>query len=149
MAFQPDQKYRGKVAANSQLFESQTGTMGFQVAIECEEGLTEFVIWLTEKNRKRAEKYFGILGVPASKLQDPNYLEFGLAQEIEGREVTFGTKEETYNGNTKIKVAWIGRPSSANGPLTTSAANFFGAKIEQAPARYADDIPLSDDDIPF
>ena len=89
-----DFKYNGVVAPGSQLYESQTGTLGYQVMLECPEGSTDFVIWLTDKNRKRAEKFFEVLGVDPGKLKDPDYIEYQLGLDIEGHEVSFGTRSE-------------------------------------------------------
>ena len=122
-----DFKYNGVVAPGSQLYESQTGTLGYQVMLECAEGSTDFVIWLTDKNRKRAEKFFEVLGVDPGKLKDPDYIEYQLGLDIEGREVSFGTRSEEYNGRQSVKVFWIGKKSNPN--LSRGAARFFGAPI--------------------
>ncbi len=111
----PDCRYNGIVA---------TGTLGYQVMLECPEGAASFVIWLTDKNRERAKKYFEILGVDESMLRDPGYIEYQLGLDIEGREVSFGTKDEEYNGKHSVKVVWIGKQSDPN--LSRSAARFFG-----------------------
>jgi hypothetical protein len=95
--------------------------------IECPEGATSFVIWLTDKNRERARRYFEILGVDPAMLKDPGYIEYQMGLDIEGREVCFGTKDEEYNGKHNVKVVWIGRKSDPN--LSRSAARFFGAAI--------------------
>jgi hypothetical protein len=132
----PDQKYHGTVAAGSQLIQSQTGTMGFQVQLDCEDGATSFIIWMTPKNKERAQKAFvEALGVDEEKLLDANYFEYMLASEIIGRPVTFTTVEEEYKGNTKVKVAFLFKRSTEISGK--AAAGFFGAK-------FADD-----DDIPF
>ena len=120
-----DFRYNGTVAPGSQLYETQTGTLGYQVMLECPEGSTSFVIWLTDKNRERARKYFEILGVDPAKLKDPGYIEYQLGLDIEGREVSFGTKDEEYNGRHSVRVIWIGKKSDPN--LSLSAARFFGA----------------------
>ena len=49
---------------------------------------------------------------------------YQLGLDIEGREVSFGTKEEEYNGRHSVKVVWIGKQSDPN--LSRSAARFFG-----------------------
>jgi len=131
MALKADAKYNGKVTDGSHIYVTQTGTLGYQVMLEWEDGDTYFVIWLTEKNRARASKYFEILGVNAEKLKSQAYLEYQLALDIAGKEVSFGTRTEEYNGKTTIKVAWIGKKFDPN--LVRGAASFFGG----------------DDDIPF
>ena len=45
--------------------------------------------------------------------------------DIEGREVSFGTKDEEFNGRHSVRVVWIGKQSDPN--LSLSAARFFGA----------------------
>ena len=62
MSIKADTKYNGVVAPGSQLYETQTGTLGYQVMLECPDGPTSFVIWLTQKNRERARRYFEALG---------------------------------------------------------------------------------------
>jgi hypothetical protein len=135
----PDCRYNGIVAPGSQLYETQTATLGYQVMLECTEGATSFVIWLTDKNRERARKYFEILGVSEGALRDPGYIEYQLGLDIEGREVSFGTKDEEYNGKHSVKVVWIGRKSDPN--LSRSAARFFGGDVDQHPSR-SNDIPF-------
>ena len=124
MSLRADTRYNGIVAPGSQLYETQTGTLGYQVMLECPDGPTSFVIWLTQKNRERAKKYFEVLGVDQERLKDPGYIEYQLGLDIEGREVSFGTKEEEFNGRQSVKVVWIGRKSDPN--LSRSAARFFG-----------------------
>jgi hypothetical protein len=131
-----DSRYNGTVAPGSALYETQTGTLGYQVMLECQEGSTSFVIWLTDKNRERARKYFEILGVAPEMLKDPSYIEYQLGLDIEGREVSFGTKDEEYNGKHSVKVVWIGRKTDPN--MSRSAAQYFGG---------SGDAPRSD--IPF
>ncbi len=125
MSIKTDAKYNGIVAPGSQLYETQTGTLGYQVMLECEDGPTYFVIWLTQKNRDRARRYFEVLGIDPELLKDPGYLEYQLGLDIEGREVSFGTKDDDYNGKHNVKVVWIGKRSDPN--LSRSAARFFGA----------------------
>ena len=127
MSIRPDVKYNGTVAPGSQLYETQTGTLGYQIMLECADGATSFVIWLTQKNRERAGRYFEVLGVDPDLLKDSGYIEYQLGLDIEGREVSFGTKEDEYNGKRSVKVVWIGKRSDPN--LSRSAARFFGATI--------------------
>jgi hypothetical protein len=141
MSLKPDHKYNGRVIAGSSLMETQTGTLGYQVMLECEDGDISFTIWLTDKNKERAKKAFETLGVSVENLKDPKYIEFKLGMEITGREVSFGTKEETYKGTTSVKVVYIGKKTSAN--LTRSVANFFGGSLPEP------ESPITDEDIPF
>ena len=124
MSIKADAKYNGVVAPGSQLYETQTGTLGYQVMLECADGPASFVIWLTQKNRDRARRYFEVLGVDPDLLKDSGYIEYQLGLDIEGREVSFGTKDEEYNGKHSVKVVWIGKRSDPN--LSRSAARFFG-----------------------
>jgi len=104
MTIKADAKYNGVVGPGSALYETQTGTLGYQVMLECADGSTSFVIWLTQKNRDRARKFLEILGVDPERLKDSGYIEYQLGLDIEGREVSFGTKEEEYNGRRSVKV---------------------------------------------
>jgi hypothetical protein len=125
MSVKADTKYNGTVGPGSALYETQTGTLGYQVMLECADGSTSFVIWLTQKNRERARKYFEVLGIDPELLRDPGYIEYQLGMDIEGREVSFGTKDEEYQGKHSVKVVWIGKRSDPN--LSRSAARFFGS----------------------
>ncbi len=124
MSIKADMKYNGVVAPGSQLYETQTGTLGYLVMLECPDGATSFVIWLTQKNRDRARRYFEVLGIDPELLKDSGYIEYQLGLDIEGREVSFGTKDEEYRGKRDVKVVWIGKRSDPN--LSRSAARFFG-----------------------
>ena len=149
MSIYPDTKYNGKVGPGSCLVEYKSGTVGYQINITCKDGDTTFVIWLTEKNHERAEKYFEILGVRLDLLKDPNYVDFQLPQDIEGKEISFGTKEEEYNGKKSVKVAWIGKKSEEK--LSNAAARFFGSTIAEPPTKVLvqSGEQITDDDIPF
>lgn len=141
----PDEKYQGRVREGSGLIQSQNGTLGYNVMLECEDGRTFYTIWITEKNREHAEKNFATLGVSLEKLRTPGYIE-QLGQDIVGRAVTFGTKEEEYNGKTRVKVAWIGRQSTAvDSRKAASVCAFFGGVASAPPPA----TPITDDDIPF
>jgi hypothetical protein len=145
MPIKADTKYNGKIRAGSSLMTTQTGSLGYQVMLSCDDGPTSFTIWLTDKNRDKAVKTFTtILGVKLDDLKSQQYLEYQLALDIEGREVSFGTKEEEYNGKRTIKVAWIGKKSDPN--VARGAATFFGG----VPTVTGDGDPgITDEDIPF
>lgn len=140
-----DHKYHGKVRPGSEMIESESGTLGFQVQLECEDGNASYTIWITNKNRDRAVKTFTeALGVLEEKLHNSVYVENQLGLDITGREVTFVTAEEEYKGKSRIKVAWLfKRSASGGGNPAKAAANFFANK--KAPVA---DL-IMDDDIPF
>lgn len=152
MPVKAEQKYNGTVTSGSSLIETQTGTLGYQVNLECEDGETAFVIWLTKKNQERAVKVFTeALGVDAAKLTDPNFLEHELAQQIEGREVSFGTGWNEYKGKKTMQVQWLGKKrDSLDGSIHTAAATFFGGAVGGGDIGNGQaDGGLEDDDIPF
>lgn len=136
-------KYHGTVRGGSELMESQSGSLGYQVMLECEDGNTSYTIWLTPRNRERARKTFTeALGVDGDKLADQNYIEMQLGTDIAGREVTFVTEEEEYKDKRRIKVAWLFKRSTSNGGSPAkAAAKFFGGD-------HKDDV-ITDEDIPF
>lgn len=144
MALKADHKYHGKVAIGSELIESQSGSLGYQVMLECEDGPASYTIWLTAKNRERAKKTFTeALGVPEDKLTDQGYIENRLSSDIAGKDVTFVTESEEYKGKTRIKVAWLfKRSASSIGSPAKAAAQFFGGVIQPS-------TEITDDDIPF
>ena len=154
MPIRADKKYNGTVGSGGALVETQRGTMGYQIPLTCEDGETSFTIWFTDKNRENALKQFAALGINEEQLNDPNFLEHELAQQIDGVEVSFGTKEEVYNSKRSVKVVWIGKKSEAlEAGLAQAAASFFANKTPSASSRRGQgngqSDQLEDDDIPF
>lgn len=149
MALKADHKYHGLVAPGSEIIESQSGSLGYQVMLTCEDGAGSYTIWLTNKNRERAEKTFvEALGVKPENLQSASYIETQLAVDIAGKEVTFVTEEEEYKGKRRIKVAWLFKRSASNGANPAkAAASFFSNAKPPVSAPTHDEI--TDDDIPF
>lgn len=144
-----DKKYHGIVRSGSEMIESQSGTLGYQVMLQCEDGQTSYTIWLTKATRERAEKTFvEALGVDPAKLQNASYIENQLANDITGREVTFIMEQEEYKGKTRLKVAWLFKRSATSGQNPAkAAASFFGKKEPSMVPAPHDEI--NDEDIPF
>ena len=142
MSLRAGRKYHGTVTAGSELIQSQSGTLGYQVNLDCEDGEASYIIWLTPKNKERAETTFvEALGVDREQLINGNYLELQLGVDLCGREVTFTTVEEEYKGKSKVKVAFLFRRSAVTGSSPgKAAASFFGA---------TPGTEILDEDIPF
>jgi hypothetical protein len=140
-------KYHGTVATGSELIQSNSGTLGYQVQLECEDGAAEYVIWLTPKNKERAQKTFeDALGVTVEKLYDGNYIELQMAADIAGREVTFVTTEEEYKGKFRVKVSFLFKRSALAGASPGKAvAAFFGKGVGPV----TETNPIDDAEIPF
>lgn len=146
MGFRAGFKYIGTIREGSNAFESQRGTPGFQVMLRCEDGDTDFVIWLTERNRENAARYFQTIGADMSRLENENYIQYELPAAIVGVPVAFSMKDETFNNETRLKCAWIGRPST--GRPEKQVATFFaqqskGAATAPQPSRGAKAVPAS------
>lgn len=143
MGIRANTKYSGVVRPGSELIETQNGTMGYQVMLACDDGDASFTIWLTEKNRKRAVRYFEVLEVTQEQLAVSGYMEWQLGIDIQGKEVSFGTREDEWNGKPRVVVGWIGKKADPN--IGKAAADFFvqTPQEEDAPAA------PSDDEIPF
>jgi hypothetical protein len=140
MGIKANQRYEGTVGESSRLFVANSGTVGYQVALTCADGETDFVIWLTDKNREKAEKYLDILGVPKDKRKNRTYWELQMALDISGHEVVFGTVEEVFRDKPTVKVAWIGAKSDAVADVFGAAATFFGG--DPTPAAEDEDSPF-------
>jgi len=150
MAIKANIKYHGKVREGSEIIESQSGSLGYQVMLTCDDGDTSYIIWLTRKNRDNAAKIFTeALGVPEEKLADASYIENRLGADIAGREVTFVTDEEEYKGKTKIKVAWLFKRSAMSGGSPAKAVAGFFSKQPAKPATEPSAFEATDEDIPF
>lgn len=154
MSIKPGKRYTGTVTGG-QLFESALNlTPGYQVFLDCEDGQTEFVIWLTPGNRKGMLRSFKVLGADMDRMSNKSYLLNELAGVITGKEVTFEAKEEEWRGEVKVKVAWIGKVSAASEEeLADSVAALFGKAAlfsgERDPVDGAGAPPIDDSDIPF
>ncbi len=136
-------KYHGEVTGGG-MMETQKGTLGYQVFLNCPDGETSYTIWLTAKNRDRArETFVEALGVDGNKLSDANYIENALSNDIVGRQVTFVTEEEEYNSKFRIKVAFLfKRSATADVKPAKAVADFFSGKVSSS-------NPITDEDIPF
>lgn len=145
MSFRADARYTGTVVSGS-LIESAKGTPGFEIQMECDEGVMFHTIWITEKTKEYAVKDFAVLDVTESQLANSSFLANQLPLVVQGKPISFGTKEEEYKGNVKIKCAWIGKPKAPKSDtLEGSVAKMFGGAAE--PDTTGDN--LIDDDIPF
>ena len=153
-----DRTYKGVVAAGSRLIQSsKAGTPGFQVQIQYEGGEASYTIWITAKNRDRAEKDFFTLGVTREQLASRSYLVNHLPLAIQGVEISFGTKEEIFQGKTTVKVSWIGKVrANDESDLAREVASLFAdasqdeAHQEQELSPEIDEFAESDEeDIPF
>jgi hypothetical protein len=100
-------------------------------------------LWLTDKNRDRATKTLEMLGADKNKLGNQTYLEETLPTLIVGKQISFGTNLETYNGKDTVKVMWIGKPTDPN--IARGAATFFQGGASGGSATDA----ITDQDIPF
>ncbi len=148
MGIKADRRYNGLVAPGSCLIESQSGTLGYQVQLVCDDGETSYTIWLTKKSKEIAiETFEKALGVDPKKLEDGNYLEMQLANDIADREVTFTTRDEEYKGKSATKVVGLYKRSASSGlPLGKAASSFFkGTGLTPQ----ADKFVADDSDIPF
>ncbi len=148
MGIKADKRYNGTVSPGSTLMESQSGTLGFQVMLECEDGETSYTIWLTPRSKEIAvETFKNALGIDPKKLEDGNYLELQLATDIAGREVTFTTREEEYKGKSTTKVVGLFKRNVSSGlPLGKAASSFFkGTGLTPQ----ADKFEATDADVPF
>lgn len=151
-----DQVYQGHVGPGCKLIESsKSKTPGFQIFLQCADGDIDYIIWITPKNKARAIRDFEVLGVEASALSSRQFILYQLPQQIGGKEVAFGTKSEVWQEQSRVKVAWIGKPGAGDEEvLATNVAKLFAdaagapsaAEQPQAPPP-TDEEP--EDDIPF
>jgi hypothetical protein len=149
MALRADVKYNGVIGSGAYFSYSVNGNLGFQIPITCDDGQTWFTLWLTEKNRVKATGALIMLGADQTKLASQSYLENFLPGAIAGKEISFGTKEDEYNGKISVKVAWIGKKTDPN--VAKGAASFFGG-VSPEPVRNDEplpSVPINGNDIPF
>lgn len=134
-----NEKYIGEITGGAWT-RSQKNTPGFQVNMKCAEGTAFFTIWLTDKTKEKAKKYFDMLGVSESQMKNSYFLNNTLPTMVVGQEVEFGTALDEYQEKSAVKVIWIGKPKpQPTGDPAQEAANFFNNVV----------VDMPDDDIPF
>lgn len=156
MSVRADQHYNGRVLTGNWM-ESRSGTVGFQIRLECEDGEIAHVIWLTEATADRARQDFKLLGADPDRLNNSSYMDNELPTVVVGRLVGFKTKEEVWKGNVQVKVNYLTKKRESaeeGGSVGRAAAKFFrGAQeiAESSPAPREEEKPFvaTDDDIPF
>ena len=152
MTLHADQKYDGTIA-RCVWMQAQSGTPGLQVDIETDDGdLIVHVFWVSKKSLGFFEERMVDFGIKPEQLRNGSFLENELPTALVGLAVSFGTKEETYKEQKRIKVAWIGSrkaPSDERGIGFAVAAMLGGEASESKPATKKVEPPLTDDDIPF
>lgn len=157
----PDKRYNG-VVTRAEWIESSKGTSGLQLDIETDDGMdhVSHVLWVTEKTKEYFARDMATLGVAEEKLSQGSFLAYELPSVVCGREITFGTHEEEYKGERRVKVAWIGerRASNPKGAAFAVAQMFSETDDGGMPAKpsakgaAAQDTTgdnLTDDEIPF
>lgn len=150
MPLKADMKYDGTIQPGAYFSYSMNGNLGFQIPIMCDDGQAWFTLWLTEKNRDKATKTLIMLGADPDKLSSQSYLENFLPNAISGKEISFGTKEDTYNDKTTVKISWIGKRTDPD--VSKGAASFFGGKKISAPAGPPppeSEFHVDESDVPF
>lgn len=153
MGLRPDTNYRGLIVSAAWI-QSQKGTPGLQVNLETEDGMNAIshTFWVTDRSREFFEKAMLDFGVTREQLSSGAFMQNQLPGFLADTEVSFGTKEETYNDQTRIKVAWIGRhkgPSDERGIGYAVASMFGGEKASETEKPDTTGENLEDDDIPF
>jgi len=119
--------------ARGALIESAKGTPGFELQMECDEGVMFHTIWITPKTKEYAIKDFAVLDVSESQLANASFLANELPLMVVGKPISFGTKKEEYKGVSKVKCAWIGKPKApASASLEKSVAMMFGGGADDA-----------------
>ena len=131
-------RYTGEITTAALIESSMKGTPGLELYINGEQGATSYTVWLTPKNRERAERDLGLLGVRPGDLKLPTFWE-NVGTLLSGKPICFGFAEEDFNGKKRLKISYIAGPKSESaGNLAAKAAGLFGS-----PA------PADDADIPF
>jgi hypothetical protein len=106
MPIQPNRKYIATVT-RARADKSSKGTPGLFFSLATNDGPTEYVVWLSEAARKRAEKTMkDCFGATPAQMADKTKLAL-LLDELEGRQVDVATVMETYLGKDKVKCAWM------------------------------------------
>jgi hypothetical protein len=158
MGLRADAKYRGEITF-CEWTESRNGTPGLQIDVESTEGSISHTWYLTEATLQYFERDMKGFGVTPDQLASGTFMQYELPTVLKGREVSFGTKEEVYNGKNRIKVSWIGAhkaPSDDRG-VGYAVAQMFGGtgpkngQTSSPPTSGGGDgvLPIGDDDIPF
>lgn len=150
MSIKADKKYNFEIIGGEWI-ESNNGTLGFQIFLECEDGNADFTIWLTDNNREVAQRLFNkALGVSLDQLKDQFFMQHQLPSFVKGKIISGGTEEQEWKGKKKVRVKWINTKSqSTDGNLAGAASFFFGGAPPQAENQDEGRQPGDEDDVPF
>lgn len=145
-----EQKYEGQVVA-ADWTESSKGTTGFSISIETPDGdQITHVFWITPKSQESFIERMERFGHKREQFSNGSYLTHQFPGEWLGRAVSFGTVEEEYKGERKIKVGWVGPKSAPSDPrgIGYGVAALFGGEAKPQskpgldPGAFEDDIPF-------
>jgi hypothetical protein len=145
-----DMRYDGEITS-ADWMESNGGTPGLSVNLDTPDGDgMSHVFWASPKALKGFKEQMKKFGFTEEQLASGSFMQHELPGQLVGREVTFGTKSETYNNRTQVKVHWIGprRAASDERGIGYAVAAMFGGKDEPEDVK-APSHPIADDDIPF
>lgn len=134
----PDTTYSGTITGAAWV-QARKGTPGLQVDLEAEDGQgISHVWWLTHKTKETFEGEMKEFGIKPEQLASGSFLQNELFSVLIGKDVTFATKEEEYQGTKKVKVHWINAGKAPSDPrgIGFAVASLFGGEV-------------SEDDIPF
>lgn len=143
-----DRRYTGTITGACWM-ESSKGTPGLSLDIETTDGgFITHVVYFSDKSVKFNRELLEKFGVTAEQIRSGSYMQYELLSYLTGKEVTFQTKAEEYNGKVSIKLAWLAPKTAPTDSRGTgySVAQMFGGSEEPADTTGAN---LSDDDIPF
>lgn len=146
MSIRADQTYNGTVTGGSWT-RSANGNLGFQIALTCPDGDAGFTIWLTKNTKDMAKRNFQVLGLSEAQMRDKAFLNYQLPTHIHGREISFTTFNDEYQGKTRVKVKSIGFPVKSVDEAPAEAASFFGAGTNGG--QETGEFQATDDDVPF
>lgn len=144
MSFQADTRYDVVIQAVRRTVSEQSGKLSLNVRLEHpEHGPIYTDIWLTEAAAKSTRRTLAEFGFTDDQKIRALIVTEGKA--LEGQRATILTKLDTYNGKTKVKVAFL------NGPLREipEAKPVSPEAIRAALALFgASEIEL-DEEVPF
>lgn len=144
MALQADRKYDGQITSAAWVVSRNKGTNGLQVDVETPDGdYISHTFWITPRTRDRFAEDMAGFGIDAENLRNPSFLRHEMPTVLIGQEVSFTTKEETYNDKRSIKVAYLNPKTAPSDPrgIEFAVASLFAPTVAEG--------EIGDDDVPF
>lgn len=148
MSYEAGKTYEGTIV-KATATESKNGTAGIELQLSNKDaGSIYHTIWLTAATSERAKKTLLEIGVDQLAFGMRNFW-LNPGEYLEGKEVSFTTKEEEYNGKVRVRVEWLNGPGRVPKPISANSVamlmSLFGVSSADVEPEPQDSAPWEGD----